>query len=111
MIVERHGSERNHGPSRTNLVFETPTVLPGHMLIESKNVSDFSTPATHDWTLFIRFDELRTILDAIAQSIEDNKSADVAAALSPCLTAILKIATACSAQPIAGPDPPQSETA
>jgi hypothetical protein len=59
-------------------------------------VPDFNTDAHHNWVIYIEPNEFARILDAAASVMGGPDSKQVAAALVPSLTSLLRIATECS---------------
>lgn len=97
MQITRHGAQRDHGDSKIGLGIEETFFTPEKTIsLTAYYVPDFNTESQHNWRIEISLTELRGMIDAAASAVGGDASSDVAAALAPSLTSLLRLATECS---------------
>jgi hypothetical protein len=98
MLIERRGTERNHGLSRTEL--RSPWIRwdskSSRVRLFSSKAKDFRTKANHDYRVYVSVEEVGEALMVLAGAISTEAGPKIAETLAPHLTSILRIATACS---------------
>lgn len=106
MLIERKGSRRDHGPSTTSLRSTLVRWDRDKQCIRmfSIKAKDFRTKAHHDYRVFVSIEEVRDFLDVLARAIAGDSGTKIATSLSPSLTSLLRIASACSQHRDAGRD-------
>jgi hypothetical protein len=101
MRVSRTGSERNHGVSSAEFTLALIGWQPSLRSVRfgAFSVADFNTSAHHDWGVYLGLNECRLLIEALAVGLSEADGTEIAKALAPCLSSLLKIAVACSEAP------------
>ena len=99
MQIERHGSRRNCGSTKTSLSFNSPKWDGDTESVKftAYFVRDFDDATEHDWYVSVTLDELASMLEAAATAVGGADSEIIAATFSQSLTPMLRLATECSA--------------
>lgn len=85
MKIDRFGSYANHGLSSVEL--ETPAFRwnanASIVEITQNRVPDFSTAATHDYTISLTPDEVAKLLESVISGVESTTGGSIVTALRP----------------------------
>lgn len=98
MKIVRRGSFANHGPS--SIEFEKTTVewndKEKAVVIRSTMVTDFNTPATHDYQVFLPLEILAKVIASISENAIPKDKGDIEVALSGEIKSLVRITAAAS---------------
>ncbi len=93
MKIDRFGSYSNHGLSSVSL--ENPTFRwnanAGIIEIKHNEVPDFSTAATHDYTISLTTDDLAKLLEAVLDGVESKSGNSIVTAFRPQVVALQRL--------------------
>jgi hypothetical protein len=100
VLISREGSYANHGVTSIRLSepvvsFEVNTK---QFVLREEVVRDFSTAATHDYTIAISLSEFALLVRALANAASDESLPELTNALRGEVRSLLRLAIACSPQ-------------